>query len=149
MDLSAGRIANVYAPLVLSGLFGILNNQFSYLWNPVLECISVLVSLYFSLVWNTLIDYLERCQATRESSSSLHDSANGASFDQPAGMFQLHWHHILSPSFLLPILFFFTWCLMRETWTQMCNLLFTGWCFDFKFNLPCKVIISLISLYLA
>jgi U3 small nucleolar RNA-associated protein 20 len=90
MDLSAGRIANVYAPLVLSGLFGILNNQFSYLWNPVLECISVLVSLYFSLVWNTLIDYLERCQATRESSSSLHDSANGASFDQPAGMFQLH-----------------------------------------------------------
>ncbi|RHN69146.1 hypothetical protein MtrunA17_Chr3g0121561 [Medicago truncatula] len=96
MDLSAGRIANVYAPLVLSGLFGILNNQFSYLWDPVLECISVLVSLYFSLVWNTLIDYLERCQATRESSSSLHDSANGASFDQPAGLlgcFKLFVHH--------------------------------------------------------
>jgi U3 small nucleolar RNA-associated protein 20 len=26
MDLSAGRITNVYAPLVLNGLFGILNN---------------------------------------------------------------------------------------------------------------------------
>ncbi|XP_045811204.1 small subunit processome component 20 homolog isoform X1 [Trifolium pratense] len=96
MDLSSGRITHVYAPLVLSGLFGILNNRFSYLWNPVLECISVLVNLHFSLVWDTLINYLEKCQAMRETSSSLHDSANGASFDQPAGLhgcFKLFVHH--------------------------------------------------------
>lgn len=86
MDLSAGRITNVYAPLVLSGLFGILNNRFSDIWNPVLECLSVLVSLHFSLVWDTLIDYLERCLAIRETSNS----ADGASIDQPAGMFQVH-----------------------------------------------------------
>jgi U3 small nucleolar RNA-associated protein 20 len=90
MDLTSRRITHVYAPLVLSGLFGILNNRFSYLWNPVLECISVLVSLHFSLVWDILIGYLEKCPAMRETSSSLHDSANGASFDQPAGMLQLH-----------------------------------------------------------
>ncbi|CAK8567091.1 unnamed protein product [Lathyrus sativus] len=82
MDLSAGRITNVYAPLVLSGLFGILNNRFSDIWNPVLECLSVLVSLHFSLVWDTLIDYLERCLAKRETSNS----ADGALFDQPAGL---------------------------------------------------------------
>ncbi|KAK2393598.1 ARM repeat superfamily protein [Trifolium repens] len=96
MDLSAGRITNVYAPLVLNGLFGILNNRFSDLWNPVLECISVLVSMHFSHVWDNLIDYLERCQAIRETSSNLHDSANDASFDQPAGLldcFKLFVHH--------------------------------------------------------
>jgi U3 small nucleolar RNA-associated protein 20 len=118
MDLSAGRITNVYAPLVLNGLFGILNNWFSDLWNPVLECISVLVSMHFSHVWDNLIDYLDRCQAIRETSSNLHDSANDASFDQPAGMFQLLWHHILSSSFLLPI-FLCTRCLRWETWTLM------------------------------
>ncbi|CAI8597993.1 unnamed protein product [Vicia faba] len=81
-DLSAGRIINVYATLVLRGLFGILNNQFNSIWDRVLECLSVLVSLHFSLVWDTLIDYLERCLAIRETSNS----ADGASFDQPAGL---------------------------------------------------------------
>ncbi|XP_058787152.1 uncharacterized protein LOC131661580 [Vicia villosa] len=82
MDLSAGRVIDVYAPLVLNGLFGILNNRFMSIWNPVLECLSVLVSLHFSLVWDTLTDYLERCLAIRETSNS----ADGASFDQPAGL---------------------------------------------------------------
>lgn len=90
MDLSAGRIPNVYAPLVLNGLFGILNNRFNTLWSSVLECIAVLISLHFSLVWDNLIDYLEKCQANRETSSNLHVSANDALLDQPAGTFQLH-----------------------------------------------------------
>lgn len=93
MDLSAGRIPNVYVPLVLNGLFGILNNRFSYLWDPVLECIAVLISLHFSLVWDNLINYLEMCQAIMETSSNLLVCANGASLDQPTGMFQLYWHH--------------------------------------------------------
>ncbi|KAL5061396.1 hypothetical protein RYX36_033000 [Vicia faba] len=82
MDLSAGRITDVYAPLVLSGLFGILNIQLSDIWNHVLDCISVLVSLHFSLVWDTFVNYLERCLAIRETSNS----ADGTSFDQPAGL---------------------------------------------------------------
>lgn len=90
MDLSAGRIPNAYVPLVLNGLFGILNNRFSQIWNPVLECIAVLINLHFSLVWDNLIDYLERCQAIMETSSNLHGSADDVSLDQPTGMFQLH-----------------------------------------------------------
>lgn len=86
MELSAGRIANVYVPLVLNGLFGILNNRFSYLWNPVLECIAVLISLHFLHVWDILIGYLERCQAIFNTSYNLHGSVNGALFDQPAGL---------------------------------------------------------------
>ncbi|KAJ1406609.1 Down-regulated-in-metastasis protein [Sesbania bispinosa] len=85
MELSAGRIPNAYVPLVLNVLFGILNNRFSYLWNPVLECIAVLISLHFLLVWDNFIDYLGRCQAVMETSSDLHGSANGALLDQPTG----------------------------------------------------------------
>ncbi|KAJ1404603.1 Down-regulated-in-metastasis protein [Sesbania bispinosa] len=96
MELSAGRIPNAYVPLVLNGLFGILNNRFSYLWNPVLECIAVLISLHFLLVWDNFIDYLGRCQAVMETSSDLHGSANGALLDQPTGLlgcFKLFVHH--------------------------------------------------------
>ncbi|RDY00034.1 Small subunit processome component 20-like protein, partial [Mucuna pruriens] len=96
MELSAGRIPNVYVPLVLNGLFGVLNNRFSYLWNPILECIAVLISLHFVCVWDHLIDYLERCQAIFHTSCSLPGSVNGAFFDQPAGLldcFKLFVHH--------------------------------------------------------
>lgn len=127
MDLSAGRITDVYAPLFLNALFGILNNRFSYLWNPVLECISVLVSIHFSLVWDIFINYLERCQAIRETSSNIHGSANGASVDQQTGMFQLHCHHILSSSFVLSICFCGHDFLCHKL-TLMYILLFFGWC---------------------
>lgn len=93
MELSAGRIPNVYVPLVLNGLFGILNNRFSYLWNPVLECIAVLISLHFLRVWDSLVAYLERCQTIFDTPSNLHGSVNGALFDQPAGTFGFYLHH--------------------------------------------------------
>lgn len=89
MKLSAGRIPNVYVPLVLNGLLGVLNNRFSHLWNPVLECIAVLISVHHSHVWNSLVDYIERCQATFLTPCNLHASDNGALFGHPAGMFEL------------------------------------------------------------
>ncbi|KAK7331456.1 hypothetical protein VNO77_25681 [Canavalia gladiata] len=96
MDLSARRIPNFYVPLVLNGLFGILNNRFSHLWNPVLECIAVLVSLHTSLVWDSLVEYLERCQTILQISCNSHGSTNGPLLDQPAGLlecFKLFVHH--------------------------------------------------------
>ncbi|XP_061369187.1 uncharacterized protein LOC133312060 isoform X1 [Gastrolobium bilobum] len=97
MDLSAGRIPNVYVPLVLNGLFGILNNRFSYLWSPVLECIAVLVSLHFLLVWDSLINYLDSLyQAILGTSCNLHGSDNGALPDQRTGLldsFKQFVHH--------------------------------------------------------
>ncbi|XP_027334628.1 small subunit processome component 20 homolog isoform X2 [Abrus precatorius] len=96
MDLSARRIPDVYVPLVLNGLLGILNNRFSYLWNPVIECIAVLISQHFLLVWDSLINYLEKCQAILQTSCNLHSSVNGALFEQPAGLldcFKLFVHH--------------------------------------------------------
>jgi len=92
MELSAGRVPNIYVPLVLNGLLGVLNNRFSYLWTPVLECISVLVSLHLLRVWDSFVDYIERCQAIFLTPPSLHGNGNGALFDHPAGMFELHRH---------------------------------------------------------
>ncbi|WVZ05123.1 hypothetical protein V8G54_018469 [Vigna mungo] len=86
MKLSTGRIPNVYVPLVLNGLLGVLNNRFSHLWSPVLECIAVLISVHLSHVWNSLVDYIERCQATFLTPCNLHASDNGALFGHPAGL---------------------------------------------------------------
>ncbi|KAK8473806.1 hypothetical protein PHAVU_001G253000 [Phaseolus vulgaris] len=86
MELSAGRVPNVYVPLVLNGLLGALNNRFSYLWNPVLECIAVLVSLHLLRVWDSVVDYIERCQAMFLTPHNLHGNDNGALFDHPTGL---------------------------------------------------------------
>ncbi|XP_060178660.1 uncharacterized protein LOC132608895 isoform X2 [Lycium barbarum] len=59
MSLSAGRVAEEYMPVVLSGIIGIFHNRFSYLWNPTLDCIAVLLSQYFGLLWDRYIGYLD------------------------------------------------------------------------------------------
>ncbi|XP_027937625.1 small subunit processome component 20 homolog isoform X2 [Vigna unguiculata] len=86
MELSAGRIPNVYVPLVLNGLLGVLNNRFRYLWDPVLECIAVLISIHLTHVWDSLVDYIERCQAIFLTPCNLHASDNGALFGRPTGL---------------------------------------------------------------
>lgn len=89
MDLSAGRISEVYVPLVLNGLFGILNIRFSYLWNPALECLAVLISQHFALVWDNFVCYLDRCQSMSQTASMVYHCANVALPDKPTGTFQL------------------------------------------------------------
>ncbi|KAL3360047.1 hypothetical protein AABB24_016514 [Solanum stoloniferum] len=59
MSLSAGRVAEEYMPVVLSGIIGIFHNRFSYLWNPTLDCIAVLLSQYFALLWDRYIEYVD------------------------------------------------------------------------------------------
>ncbi|XP_028759690.1 small subunit processome component 20 homolog isoform X2 [Neltuma alba] len=86
MDLSAGRISDVYVPLVLNGLLGILHNRFSDLWDPVLECLAVLISQYFALVWDTFVCYLERCQLISQTSSVGGHCVNAVLPDKPTGL---------------------------------------------------------------
>ncbi|XP_054807809.1 U3 small nucleolar RNA-associated protein 20 isoform X1 [Prosopis cineraria] len=86
MDLSAGRISEVYVPLVLNGLLGILNNRFSYLWNPALECLAVLISQHFALVWDNFVCYLERCQLISQTFSVVDHCVNVVLPDRPTGL---------------------------------------------------------------
>ncbi|MCD9558563.1 U3 snoRNP protein [Datura stramonium] len=89
MSLSAGRVAEEYMPVVLSGIIGIFHNRFSYLWNPTLDCIAVLLSQYFGLLWDRYIEYLDHYlsvflgshdEAARSKGESLEtaDNLNGS-----------------------------------------------------------------------
>lgn len=63
MDLSAGRIPQAYVPLVLNGIIGILKNRFSYLWNPALECLGVLMSQHIKIAWDKFVYHLDQYQS--------------------------------------------------------------------------------------
>lgn len=81
MSLSAHRVADQYIPVVLNGIIGIFHNRFSYLWNPALECLIVLIGQYCKMVWNRYFTYLEHCQSLFLKSqdqlgASGHDSDN-------------------------------------------------------------------------
>ncbi|KAL0433003.1 UNVERIFIED_CONTAM: hypothetical protein Slati_2634600 [Sesamum latifolium] len=58
MGLSAHRIAEQYIPVLLNGIIGIFHNRFSYLWNPALECLTVLNCQYSRMVWDRYVKYL-------------------------------------------------------------------------------------------
>ncbi|KAL2508708.1 ARM repeat superfamily protein [Forsythia ovata] len=63
MGLSAGRVAEQYLPIVLNGIIGIFHNRFSYLWNPAMECLAVLLGLYLEILWDIYVRHLDHCQS--------------------------------------------------------------------------------------
>ncbi|XP_059666315.1 uncharacterized protein LOC132312087 [Cornus florida] len=86
MDLSSARISEIYLPSVLNGIIGILHNRFSYLWNPALECLAVLVSKYFGLVWDRYVQYLEQCESIFLTVHNQSDRGNTESFNRPGDL---------------------------------------------------------------
>ncbi|KAG6388570.1 hypothetical protein SASPL_149999 [Salvia splendens] len=79
--LSGHRVADQYVIAALNGIFGILHNRFSYLWNPALECLTALVGKYFGVVWNRFINYLEQCQSDFLASHGQHDRKDNDSME--------------------------------------------------------------------
>ncbi|XP_011045607.1 PREDICTED: U3 small nucleolar RNA-associated protein 20-like [Populus euphratica] len=63
MGLSAGRIAEAYIPILLSGMIGIFHNRFSYQWASASECLAVLIGKHVALAWDKFVCYLEHCQS--------------------------------------------------------------------------------------
>ncbi|OVA05421.1 Down-regulated-in-metastasis protein [Macleaya cordata] len=62
MALSAGRISEAYVPLLLNGIIGIFHKRFGHLWEPAIQCLTVLIDKYVVLVWEGFVRYLEQCQ---------------------------------------------------------------------------------------
>lgn len=89
MILSAGRVPEMYIPLLLNGVIGILHNRFSYLWNPASECLAVLLSKHVGLVWDNFVDYLQQCQCMFQRSHNQLDRMSSESSKKPSGMLQL------------------------------------------------------------
>ncbi|XP_057867600.2 uncharacterized protein LOC131074886 isoform X2 [Cryptomeria japonica] len=63
IDLCAGRIPDLYISILFHGLIGVLHNRFGLLWDPVVECIVVLLERHQKLIWDDFVHYLGRSQA--------------------------------------------------------------------------------------
>ncbi|CAL9158827.1 unnamed protein product [Musa hybrid cultivar] len=63
MSLSSGRINDIYIPLLLNGIIGILHNRFSHIWEPALDCLTILIGRHKELAWNSFVHYLDSCQS--------------------------------------------------------------------------------------
>ncbi|KAL7121582.1 hypothetical protein ACP275_02G190700 [Erythranthe tilingii] len=79
MNLSARRISDQYIPVVLNGIIGLFHNRFSYLWNPALECLTILIGQYFRLVWSRYVKFLENCQSIFLASRHQHGGGDSDS----------------------------------------------------------------------
>lgn len=89
MSLSAHRVADQYMLVALNGIIGILHNRFSYLWNPALECLTILIGQYFRMVWNSYVKYLEHCQSDFLASHNQHGGGdNDSSKDTGMAVFE-------------------------------------------------------------
>ncbi|KAH6788665.1 hypothetical protein C2S51_003671 [Perilla frutescens var. frutescens] len=78
-SLSAHGVAEKYIHPALNGIFGILHNRLSYLWNPALECLTVLIDQYFGVVWTRYIYYLEQYQSDFLASHHQHNRVDNNS----------------------------------------------------------------------
>ncbi|XP_010423069.1 PREDICTED: U3 small nucleolar RNA-associated protein 20-like [Camelina sativa] len=74
--LSAGRIHDTYVPLVFKGMIGLFYNQFSEIWEPVSECLAVLMKKHTGAVWNDFVHYLGQCQLKLEALDSHSENEN-------------------------------------------------------------------------
>ncbi|KAJ3705626.1 hypothetical protein LUZ61_009331 [Rhynchospora tenuis] len=58
MNLSARQIDEEQLLLVLHGVIGVLHNRFSQVWDPAMECLSLLIRSYRDIVWEKFVQYL-------------------------------------------------------------------------------------------
>lgn len=85
MSLSSGRINDLYIPLLLNGIIGILHNRFSHIWEPALDCLTILIGRHKELAWNSFVHYLDSCQSKFLCSGNHLVKLNSGS-SQPKGM---------------------------------------------------------------
>jgi len=61
--ISASRFSEAYVLPAFYGIIGILYNQFMDLSNSAIECVSVMINTYPTLLWDCFIGFLHQCQA--------------------------------------------------------------------------------------
>lgn len=59
MIISTTRVDETYVPALLYGMIGIFNMQLSNLWDLAMDCLAVLISKHFEIVWDRYIQYLD------------------------------------------------------------------------------------------
>lgn len=89
MALSTGRVPEAYVPLLLNGIIGVFHNRFSNLWSPASECLALLLSQNFGLVWEEFINYFGKCLAIFQASNVQLDKMNANFVNKSSGMWLL------------------------------------------------------------
>ncbi|VFR01143.1 unnamed protein product [Cuscuta campestris] len=97
-SLSSARIHEHLIPVALNGVIGILYNKFSYLWSPVLECISVLLENYHGMLWDGYVKYLDYCISTILSHDDQNCMGSIKSFGNDDGLNGRFWSYCSSMS---------------------------------------------------
>lgn len=72
MVFASGKLHDDYVPALLNGVIGILNNRFSPLWDPALDCLVTLIRRYNKIIWTQFVQHLEYYQLR---SLSVEDAA--------------------------------------------------------------------------
>ncbi|KAI3979780.1 hypothetical protein MKX01_013875 [Papaver californicum] len=76
MAISAGRVPEAYVTLLLNGIIGVFHKRFGLLWDPAVQCLTVLMGKHVLLVWERFVRYLEQCQAKFINSDNHLESVN-------------------------------------------------------------------------
>ncbi|VVA98293.1 unnamed protein product [Arabis nemorensis] len=98
MDLSAGRIHDAYVPLVFKGMIGLFHNRFFDIWEPVSECLAVLMKKHTGAVWNDFVQYLGQCQLKLEVLDSHSENENYSISQKHTGLMERFNSFVLPPS---------------------------------------------------
>ncbi|KAJ0966400.1 hypothetical protein J5N97_027538 [Dioscorea zingiberensis] len=64
MGMTSAKIHNDYLPLLLHGIIGILHNRFCNLWDPAIDCLSVLIGKYKELIWDRFVQFIGNYQSS-------------------------------------------------------------------------------------
>ncbi|EOA25292.1 hypothetical protein CARUB_v10018607mg [Capsella rubella] len=97
-NLSAGRIHDAYVPLVFKGMIGLFHNRFFEIWEPVSECLAVLMKKHTGAVWNNFVQYLGQCQLKLEAPDNHSENENYTVSQKHTGLIERFNLFVLPPS---------------------------------------------------
>jgi U3 small nucleolar RNA-associated protein 20 len=89
MTISTSKISEPYLPIFMNGIIGIFHNRFSHFWNPAMECLSVLISQYFGILWEKYVQFLDRSISIFLTSSYKPESDHMASSEKSSELFEI------------------------------------------------------------
>uniref|UniRef100_A0A1J3F7J7 U3 small nucleolar RNA-associated protein 20 n=2 Tax=Noccaea caerulescens TaxID=107243 RepID=A0A1J3F7J7_NOCCA len=102
--LSAGRIHDAYVPLVFNGMIGLfhINNQSTEIWEPVSQCLAVLMEKHTGAVWNDFVHYLGQCQLKLEAVRNHSENENYSISQKHTGLMECFNSFLFPPSSSTP-----------------------------------------------
>ncbi|KAI3976110.1 hypothetical protein MKX01_006626, partial [Papaver californicum] len=97
MAISAGRVPEAYVILLLNGIIVVFHKRFGLLWDPAVQCLTVLMEKHVLLVWERFVRYLEQCQTKFINSDNHLESVNVESSSTSSDLVEC-FHSFVAPN---------------------------------------------------